>query len=437
MTWYKGMCGDGRQRVSRFIRVAALVGASWGLADPALGETLTEREIISLVAALDPTVTVAQKRASLTASQELQAGLLPNPELGWEREHYPSAGADSELEDTIALSVPLELSSRTSTAVELARSDSAMAHAEALHAQRQATVRAVSLYYTLLALRERTHIEARTVATLQETVRVVKSRSEQALASGYELARVEVEAELAASRHREALADAQRLHLQLARQLTRAPEKVEFAGELKLPSALPHDLKHSSTVSASASCVGPDCGHAVAPPALQALRQAQSSAAQAVEGSGRAWVPPLSLSAGLRLDSSGDVRRYGYVAGVSIGIPLFSRAQASREQARAKLEYVQAEVAMATRDRLTRLETDLHTMRTAYQEAVQFEQTLGDRLLRVERAAQAGYQEGVHSLTELMDATQLRVAADQRRVELRLAFKLAELGWRAAQGEFE
>lgn len=403
------------------------------LTSPVLGETLSEKDIIALVAKHDLNVSSARKRVNVATAQELTAGLLPNPELGWEREHYPGAGAEGELEDTIVLSIPLDLSSRTSSATELARSDSAMAQAEALHTQRQATVRVLSLYYTLLALRERTQLEARTVESLQETVRVVQSRGEQALASGYELARVEVEAELVASRHREAQAEAQRLHLQLARKLTQSPESVEFVGDLKLPKALPHPLKHS----ASASCVQPGCERADAPPALQALRRAQSSAATAVEGGGRAWVPPLSLSAGLRLDSSGDVRQYGYVAGLSIGIPLFSPAQASRAQARAKLEHVQAQVALATRDRLTRLETELHAMRAAHQEAVRFEQSLGDRLLRVERAARTGYREGAHSLTELVDATRLRVAADVRRVELRLAFKLAELGWRAAQGEFE
>ena len=407
------------------------------LISPALGETLSEKDIIAIVAKHDLDVSSARKRVNVATAQELTAGLLPNPELSWEREHYPGAGAEGELEDTIVLSVPLDLSSRTSSATELARSDSAMAQAEALHTQRQATVQALSLYYTLLALRERTQIEARTVESLQETVRVVQSRSEQALASGYELARVEVEAELVASRHREAQTHAQSLHLQLARRLTHSPESVEFVGDLKLPTALPHPLKHSASAPASASCVQPGCERADAPPALQALRRAQSSAATAVEGSGRAWVPPLSLSAGLRLDSSGDARQYGYVAGLSIGIPLFSRAQASRAQAQAKLEHVHAQVALATRDRLTRLETELHAMRAAHQEAVRFEQSLGDRLLRVERAARTGYREGAHSLTELVDATRLRVAADVRRVELRLAFKLAELGWRAAQGEFE
>ena len=73
-------------------------------------------------------------------------------------------------------------------------------------------------------------------------------------------------------------------------------------------------------------------------------QQAIAHARDAQDEAGWAWVPDLSVTGGLRLGIADDTR-YGYVAGLALSIPLFSRSQDLRARARASRNMAQARLA--------------------------------------------------------------------------------------------
>ncbi len=89
---------------------------------------LTEADVIRLAAQLSPTAAVASAAAEAAESARDAAGAYPNPSMSWDREHVPAA---DEADDTIAVTVPVDLSGRRAVATALAAADADAAAASA------------------------------------------------------------------------------------------------------------------------------------------------------------------------------------------------------------------------------------------------------------------------------------------------------------------
>ena len=92
-----------------------LLGAGRARAQP-----LTEADVIRLSAAKNADVAVARAEAFAVSARETETGLYPNPSIAWEREHFP--GSDGSREDTVSMTLPIDISGRRSALTSLARS---------------------------------------------------------------------------------------------------------------------------------------------------------------------------------------------------------------------------------------------------------------------------------------------------------------------------
>lgn len=379
----------------------------------ARAETLSEADVVRRVHATDPAVIAARAEVATAEAEVAATGRPPNPGVGWERESIPGVGT----EDSLTLTVPLDLGGRRTAERAFAKLDAARAQARVAQTRSAAVALAVGVFYEALAADREVTIDEAAVARLEVAAQAVQRRHEEGTTSGYERARLELELELAKSDLRQARARARGRRVELAALLG------VDAGALKLHGSLTRSggaAEHTASER----------------PSLRALRRAEAEAGSADDAASKAWVPELSLTGGLRI-AQGDETRFGYVAGLSLALPVFTppsllaaRAAAERERAAAQRRAVERDARVAeagAREQWSATKAEIATLETA----------TSTRVDLLERAVQSGYREGDRSVAELVDAQAARSRVERRRLALELAHKQAELRLRAARGEFE
>jgi len=393
----------------------ALVHAA---ATDARAESVGEADVIRIAKTRDPIVLAAREGASAAQTGELGAGLYPNPSASWEREATPGGPSVRDIQDSIFLTVPVELGGRRSAQKALARSGTSEARAHAARTQGEAVAASLRLFYDALAADRDARIAQESVTRLDEAGRVVRRRHEEGTISGYERARLELETELARSRLRAAEAEARTARATLAAMLGVQPGSLELRGDLT--TADPPTKRAPGQ----------------ARPWIHHLRASETEAREAGESAGSAWIPALSLSGGLRIATTTETR-YGYVAGASLSIPAFSRGQELRAESHARQRVAAAETLAAERVIHVEEVRASEEFAAARAEMARFGEATGERVKLLERAVESGYREGDRSIVELVDAQRARTDVDRRRLDLELAAKRAEIRLRAARGEFE
>ena len=378
---------------------------------------ISATDVVNLVQTQDPVVRAAREVVGMAEADEIEAGMYDNPEVAWERE-----GVAGEAEDAFVVSVPIALSARRSMRQQLASVEVAQANARAALVKSQSVVKALTAFYRLQALEKQAGIEAGALKRLKEAVRVVKRRREAGSASGYDQSRIEIAAELAASKWRRTRARANRLHDGLALSLGKAKEKVRFADSL-----LPNPSIQPESVSTSPG---------QRKPSLRALKTAVERVTQANESSWTAWLPALVLSGGPRIHHhhAGDL---GYQLGVSMELPLFTRGQGISARVSARERYALAQSEAAERAAHIEHLNAIERLVTARSEALRFAETTANQSDVLARAAQSGYREGTLSIVELLDAQSTRTELELRQLDLSLAVKEAEVAFCASRGDYE
>jgi len=384
---------------------------------PALAEPLTDQAVVRLARESDPALAVANEAVAVAAAGELEAGLFPNPELEYEREHLPSTG---EAEDSLSLSVPIDLSPERRTRRALARADAAEARSVAALSRSDAVTAALTAFYEAIAAEKRVDLAGAKLTRLTAALRVLERRREEGAASGYDEHRLALEAEFARTELEEARAHALILRRELALRLALGEGAVKLQGELALrPRA------------GSGAQAGPS-----ARPAIQHVRESMLETSKARDASDGAWLPTVSLKGGVLRHQAGDAS-YGYVAGVTVSLPIFSHGQGVRAEADARLKLAHAKV--SARERETRIEVTRAQveLELAQRELARFESATRGRIERLEKAASSSYREGRRTVVELLDAQRTESAVQDRLLELALTAKRAEVLLRRATGEFE
>lgn len=398
----------------RNFALLAFVGAMLVALTSAAGE-LTETDVIRLARARSATVGVARAQVAVMQAAETSATLYPNPSLSWDRTHVPGGGLEGESEDTFALSLPIELSGARTARSALARSDTEAARADVSRARSHVTTRAVLVFYDAIHAERRADIVRRTVQRLQEAARVLDRRQSEGTASGYERTRLELELELAKSGLAEAMGRASSARAELGARLGIDAGSTPLRAELDVPAPSRAPVSR---------------------PSLRHDRAAAAEAARAVDGSASAWVPPVTVTGGLHV-RRGLETRYGYVAGVSVALPLFARGQELRAEAQTRSRLSAARVTAAEQDAQVEIRKAESLLDSARRERARFRNAVGQRVDKLVRAAESGYREGERSVLELLDAERARAEVEGRRLDLSLAEKRADIVLRAARGELE
>lgn len=347
-------------------------------------------------------------------------GLAENPTLGYQREQL--LGDPARAHDVLALRVPIDLSGRRSTRRWLAHTDASAIALEATVIRREAVTAALDAFWEAVAGAQRVAIAELALTTLTEADRVMTRREAEGTVSGYERARLALAAELARSHVAEARARERAARIRLGAIVDpTADEPPTVAGDLA--TRAPAD--RASAIARALRARGELAE------AARTLRLASA----ATDSATTAWLPALAVVGGWNAEHAGNVDEQGFVAGVELELPVFSRGQdvrgesaAALREARIRLEGLRARVTSEVRMAAERLSA-------ARAERARLDAAVAPHLETLGRATTAGYREGQRTLLELVDAQAALAEVEARRLELALEAKRAEVALRIATGE--
>lgn len=399
-----------RPQVVMSTGLLSLIPLCLGAASP-----LSEAEVIRLARARTAAVRAAEAAVEVQAAAA-DAATYPNPQAFWNRQHIPGSGPGSESEDALGLSIPLNPAGALRARRGMARSRAAGAESQE-HRVRSSSVRlALDTYYEGVYSQSRAAIAAGQLARVEEATRVVARRMEEGTSSGLDEARLQLELDLAR-------ADRERYRLEAAARRAELSARLE----LDLPVVLPSSLQLASSSSTTKEGW---------PLSLRRAELAVEEARRAGADAEWSWIPTISVSGGLFIRNSGEPS-YGYLAGISLPLPLFSRGQGLRALAAAQTRLSQARAdALKQELRAQRRAAEVRLER-ARRELERFESSVGTHAERVRRAAHRAYEEGRSTVVEFVDALRIGDRVRLRRLDLEWMAKQAELQLREARGEFE
>lgn len=400
-------------RISSVVAALALLATAPARAqapwtDPRVVEGARERAPLALM---------AQAEARRARARVEGVGLHPNPFLDWERQETFAPNAQSQ--DVVRGHVPFDLSGRRDAARLLAQLDAEGSSARASDVGLGLAARALGLFYRALALERRLELLREGQAVLDEVSRVLASRQAAGEASGYERARLALEAELGRSRLARASAEQtvtlQQLAALLGDEAGSRPVRGDF--DVAAPPAL--DALMARAVESH--------------PLLRSLQSRLDLAQRARGAADSAWIPRFEVFGGYNLQVGPQVG-HGYAVGVVLDLPLFDRGQGEQAEADAALssleEYEDA-LRAAVRAELAAARARLQA---ALAERRRFAEATSDDAEVLLRAARSGYRGGERSLVELLDARRATLEVAERRLTLDLAARLADVELRRAMG---
>ena len=312
---------------------AVLGGTAWAQTLPPL--TLAELEAMAL--RLNPTLAQAEAQVEAARGRALQAGLWPNPTMGYTAEEVSRSPTIRGGEHGIFIEQVIPLGGKLRLRREMfeREADEAIALGEG---QRLRVLNAVrALFYEALVAQRRVEIREHLAAVTAEAVGVSRQLLNVGAADRPDLLEVSVEAQQASVR----LLEARNRHRQVWRRLAQAVgdpalEPRPLAGELD--PAIP-DLDDES-VLASLLADSPELGAARA-----AVARAEATLARARKEP----VPDLVLRGGPRynrelLDPGPRPVGWELTADVGLTVPLFDRNQGGIRAAEAELTRAHAGV---------------------------------------------------------------------------------------------
>lgn len=353
---------------------------------------LTLRQALALALLHNPELASFSWEVRAREAQALQAGLLPNPELGIEMENFAGGGEFSgteSAETTVTLSQLIELGDkrgkrRAASALEtdLAGWDFETRRLDVLTATAKSFV-------ATLAAQER-HAQAAELADLAERFfRTVSERVEAGKVSPIEQTRAQIPLSAAHVAQNRA-----RLELETARQELAAlwgENTASFkraVGSLERIAPVPPQEQMVSLIERN-------------PDVARWKTEAQQRSARLDLERANA-IPDLTLFAGGRnIQETGD---NVFVAGISIPLPLFDRNQGGIAAARAAQSRAREEGRAAYNQAITALATRYRDLSSAFLEARTLREDILPAAGQSFEAANIGYREGKFGFLEVLDA---------------------------------
>jgi cobalt-zinc-cadmium efflux system outer membrane protein len=320
---------------------------------PAGGITLADLEQMALQG--NPTLSQAAAQIEAARGRAVQAGLYPNPTVGYEAERIGAAGSAGEMQgafidQTIVTANKLQLS-RARYVHEVSQME-----AQAL-AQQYRVLNGVRIrFYQLLALQRLLDVRAELVNVAEDAVTTTDQLINVGAASRADLLQARIEAR----QERVTLENTRALYLSAWQQLA------AFVGHPFLPGQrLQGDLEAAVIVPDLCTTLDHLLG---ASPELQAARAAVGRDQVALQRERVEPIPNIQV----RVSNGYDFETRNEVTSVQAGVrlPLFDKNQGNIRAAQAQLAYAQAEVGrveLSLRLRLSRAYTHYRTAHAVVQ----------------------------------------------------------------------
>jgi cobalt-zinc-cadmium efflux system outer membrane protein len=395
------------------LSAAALVLA---ILPAAVGQELTEKQLIERVFAESPQVRVLQAAVAAARAESLGRTLYPNPAASYVRE---GAGFTEFLQ----FEQPLVLTNRRGY---LRKAGSAAVSAADLLLDRNLWEMRTGLrlaFYRLLEEQERHKIVERSISELEEIVRILRRRETEGEGSRFD--RLRAERELVEARADRVSADVSLAHTrgELAAFLSFADiQNLRAGGSFaRLPPAPSIDPLVKRSLENRQDYV-----------AEKSQLDRYLNERRAAE---RLRVPDPVVTLGLKRSEGFPDTRNGSVFAVTVPIPLFNRGQAESDRAQVEYERTQA--------RIEALERRIRADVAAAHGVFELRRTLAEQYrLQTERSgkdlvriAQLAYEEGEKSILELLDVYRVSRQTELRALELLAAMKQAQIELDRAVGE--
>ena len=355
---------------------------------------------------------IAAARAALRAAEGRvrQAGAFPNPVASYSREQTSGDGARNA-QDIVALEQRLEIGGQRGARRAAAEAFRTGAEARLSAARAQISFEVARAYAQAVAADRRASLTTEAAGIFAEAGRVGRERLAAGDVSGYENRRIRLEA-------------ARYSALETEAQVTRTNARRALATFLSAPDQIiqPDSLVLSDSLMPVPLAIAGDSLVALAlnqrPELLAAQREAGAALAEARLARAER-IPSPALGAGYKHERSpGGISLDGFVAQISLPVPIWDRRGGAVQAADAEAERRQADTETLRR----RTEREVRDAYVSSQALTTQLEVLG-KLLNLDaraglRAAQAAYREGETSLVEWLDAVRAYQEAEATHVTL-------------------
>jgi outer membrane protein, heavy metal efflux system len=346
--------------------------------------------------ALQASPTVAAARAAVDAAlaRQRQAGAHPNPVFGYSREQT-SASDVSTSQNIAALEQRVEIGGQAGARVAAGRTRVEAAEARLAVASAELTLQVARVFSDVIAADRRYALAAQAAEQFGKAITVMNRRLSEGDVSGYQARRLRLEA----ARYAALAAEAGRARHEARQRLDQF-----ITGTAEAVLASPEIIAEPTT---NALALTRDSIVALTLVRSAELQLAESEVRVAVaDGTAlsRERIPSPALLAGYKGERTPDDRALnGFVAGVSIQVPIWDRRTAAVEAASADIRRAEAE-RDAVRGRVAREAVIAWESARRSDEQVQaLRAQLGAEAGAALRAAETAYAEGEITLLEWLD----------------------------------
>jgi outer membrane protein, heavy metal efflux system len=376
----------------------------------------------SAARAASPELRAAREAAAAAAARERQAGAFPNPTLAYGREQTARNGQTSA-QDIAQLEQPLEIGGQRGARRDVARLRRAAADARLVAATAQLDYDVAREFALAVAADGRAWLAEQAAGAFTEAQRVSERRLAAGDVSGYVARRLRLEA----ARH---------AALRAAAELERRNRRVALATLLGKFATDADSLALPGPSTADSALAVPDLDAVLAHAQRNRadLRAAALDAEAALAEArliGRERTPTPTLSAGYKGETitdslSGSSARFGgFVAGMSLPLPLFDRRRGAVQAADADARRIEAQADVVRRRAAREVAEALVALRAAEIQRAALAPHLGEGTRAAMRAVQTSYAEGEITLAEWLDAVRAYQEAESTYLTLQADVDIA------------
>ncbi len=361
-----------------------------------------------------PELAAASQALEAARARERQAGAFPNPVFTYGREQTSRTG-ETNAQNIVTLDQPLEIGGQRGARRQAAGLVRAASEARLAATAARLDYEVARSYATAVAAERRARLAEAAAQAFGKAQRVSQVRLAGGDVSGYQNRRLQLEAARYAALRVEALVTRDSAVRTLASLIgfsdsADAPTPLRLVDTLTpAPLTLPVDSLVTRALASRAE--------------LQAAQlDAQASLAEARLARAER-IPTPVLSGGYKNErlTTGETLN-GFVAGVSLPLPLWDRRGGAVQAARADAARRAAEVEGLRRQTIREMQTAFATHQALAGQLAALDAQLGDEAMKARRAAEAAYGEGEISLLEWLDSVRAYQEAEALHATLRAEY---------------
>lgn len=423
-----------RLRACRRLVAVALTASALAAMPAVSSAQLTLSTAQAAARQASPELRSAREAVAAATGRARQAEAFANPTLSYGREQTSRAGQTNS-QNVAQLDQPFEVGGQRAARRDAARFRRDAAEARLAWTTAQLDFDVARAFARAIAADQRARIAEQTAGSFTDAQRVSERRLAAGDVAGYVVRRLQLEAARYAAQRAAAALDRRSTRVALASLMGVASASADSL-------TLPTDIQGSSSEPAALPSL--DSLLVLSERARSDVRAATLDAeAVAAESrlAARERVPTPTFSLGYKGEKVADTVRGssldygGFVAGISVPLPLFDRRAGATEAATADARRALAETEAARRRAAREVTDALDALRAAETQRAALAPHLGEGARIALRAVQTSYTEGEITLAEWLDAVRAYQDAESTYVTLQAEVAVARAALVRAIGD--